>query len=351
MVRCHRRTGRWLTALVACSLPWLLQASAEPDRPLEERAEAARVLVETRVLDARGEPIPGLSASDFSARLDGNVVRVESAAWVTGALPDPDRLFARPPGTDIGATGADEATLRNGRLIVLLFQRDLLASRIVGLMRMRDDVEAFLRELSPTDRVALLVHDVKLHLYSDFTTDHDALLGILSRSIVFQRPPPRVSPGPFPSMVEHYDRQAAAEAHSAEAGIVVIAEALRALPGSKSILFFGWSMDRHPAGPLTTVRALKALNEGRVSIFSLDVTMADAHSLEGPLRAIAAETGGFYVKTYRFPALAMRRVTRAIDGHYELSLVKPNLAPGLHTIEIRLLEQPGVVYHRAHYVD
>src|ERR1700716_152508 len=49
-----------------------------------ERVDVARIIVDARVLDDRGNPIPGLTADDFKIRIDGKLARVETAAWVGG---------------------------------------------------------------------------------------------------------------------------------------------------------------------------------------------------------------------------------------------------------------------------
>ena len=91
--------------------------------------------------------------------------------------------------------------------------------------------------------------------------------------------------------------------------------------------------------------------EARVDIFTLDVTDADYHSLEGSIQQIADLTGGHYEKTNLFPDLAMDRVGRAISGRYVLVFVKPHGPRGEHTIEVSLNGRKGRVFARQYYVD
>ena len=64
----------------------LMGASAfAQERPVyTERVEVTRLLLDTRVLDDRGQPVRGLTADDFIVKVGGKVARVESAAWVGG---------------------------------------------------------------------------------------------------------------------------------------------------------------------------------------------------------------------------------------------------------------------------
>ena len=41
-----------------------------------ERVDVARVIIDARVLDDRGNPVPGLTAGDFKVSIDGTTARV-----------------------------------------------------------------------------------------------------------------------------------------------------------------------------------------------------------------------------------------------------------------------------------
>ena len=86
-------------------------------------------------------------------------------------------------------------------------------------------------------------------------------------------------------------------------------------------------------------------------MFSLDITDADYHDLEFGLQQVAGDTGGFYVKTHLFPALAMDRLEGALAGYYSLSFEKPFLPSGIHDVEVRLVGRKGEVLSSGTYVD
>jgi hypothetical protein len=93
--------------------------------------------------------------------------------------------------------------------------------------------------------------------------------------------------------------------------------------------------------------AVAALANARISVFVLDVTSADSHSLEVGLEGVAAATGGTYASTFRLPGLATRRLARSIAGWYVLTVDRDELAgfkPGEATIELR--NRPGEVLAR-----
>src|SRR5437867_5870513 len=119
-----------------------------------ERVDVARIIIDARVLDDGGNPVPGLTADDFKVKIDGKMVRVETATWVGGRESD---LDAAPlASTPLGGAGAP---ISPGRLIVLLFQKDLEPSRIIGLMRMLLKSLYLLETPNPNDRCDILSFD------------------------------------------------------------------------------------------------------------------------------------------------------------------------------------------------
>ena len=68
-------------ALAALLLLAAGESAAQP-QPFLERVEVARVVIDVRVVDDDGQPIPGLTPEDFEVRIDEEPVRVETALWV-----------------------------------------------------------------------------------------------------------------------------------------------------------------------------------------------------------------------------------------------------------------------------
>jgi len=76
-----RRSRIAVVAAVAASIAGV--GAQQPPR-FGERVEVARLIVDARVLDDRGNPIAGLTADDFKVSIDGKAARVETATWVGG---------------------------------------------------------------------------------------------------------------------------------------------------------------------------------------------------------------------------------------------------------------------------
>jgi len=345
-----------LRAAALAGLAALVQ-QADPQVRFRERVEVERVIVEARAVDDAGTPIAGLGPSDFRLKVDGKVVPLESAYWVAAAPKEPEPE-APPEGatteTFVVTPEPVEGESAPGRLIVFFFQKDFDESRLTGLLRMQKTALSVVDGLAPGDRVAVVVFDHHLKLRLDFTSDRETLRHVIGNAILLGDAR-YVPPNPPPSLAEHFDRERAKEAASPETALLVLADALKELPGPKTMVFVGWGMGRYDGrsgsvsldpdyGP-----ARRGLLEARVTVFCLDVTQADYHSLEVGLQQVAEDTGGFYARTHLFPQLAMRRLEGALAGHYVLTFEKPPLRPGTHAIEVGLVGRKGTVFAKSSY--
>ncbi|HEX6313991.1 MAG TPA: hypothetical protein VFZ73_03995 [Gemmatimonadaceae bacterium] len=321
----------------------------DPPRHVE-RVEVARVLVDVRAVDQANQPILGLTAGNFLVRIDGKPARVESAQWVAGALAstagevDPrDRFFQASP-----------SPAAEGRLVVFLFQKSFETSRIVGFMRMLLDLRPFLDGFTPHDRIAVLSFDTRLRVWLDFTADMDRVREVLTRNVLFGAPA-TAPPTDGPSLREGLGRERPERTYDIESALRLVAAALKPLPGAKTVVFVGHGFGRLGLGGVVMENnyeeAREALQDARASVFCLDVTTADYHSLEAGLQMVSKDTGGFYERTHIFGQRALARLGAALAGHYVLLVEKPDVKPGRHRIDVRLKGRSGMVYARNAFTD
>jgi VWFA-related protein len=291
----------------------------------------------------------GLGPADFSVRVGGHETEVESVLWIpasadaaeTGTALEEGELAAR-----------DLAKEPEGRLIVVLFQIDFAfhPSRTSGLLRMAPRAEQFINNLGESDRVAVFVFSSHLQLRADFTSDHAALSRMLTPTEILQGR--MIPPEPSgPSLGDFFDPDEGRKAASMARALELIGESLQEIPGTKSLVFFGYALGRMSAGQRITIDdgyrlAMESLTDARTSVFSLDVTSADYHSLELGLREVAEDTGGFYIKTHLFPEVAMRKLTRVISSYYELELIPPPDLGEEYTIKVKVKRPRTDVYVR-----
>jgi VWFA-related protein len=338
----HRASrGSWAAATAIATVIAGSEVAAQQPPRFGERVDVVRIIVDARVLDNRGNPLPDLKADDFKVTIDGKTARVETAMWV--GTRDTDLDAALPEAAPLAEAGAP---IGPGRLIVFLFQKDLEPSRIVGLMRMLQRNRTFLDTLTPNDRVAILSFDSHLNIWTDFTGDRERLDRVLAHGLLFERPP-AVQAASTPSLVERLDPGRGRRTYTIERALELIGEALEPLPGPKSLILIGHGFGRLSGGNMTMENAYgparDALVASRTSVFSLDVTNADYHSLEGGLQLVSEQTGGFYARTHVFPDFAMHRLSGAIAGYYVLFVEKPESRRTTHDIAVELTSLKGQV--------
>ena len=311
------------------------------------KTSVEKVLVDAYVLGPRGGALFDLTPADFRLLVGGEDVPVEEVEFIPAARSE---MLPRAPAA-VEESGTPE--FPEGRLIVLFFQADFGRYRTKGLMRMANEMVAFLDRLLPTDRVAVVSYDSHLKLRLDFTDDRAAIQRALFDTLKIGGAPDPPPPNSFPSLAAHFDVDAARKAASVERGLHVTARALQKIPGAKVMLFLGWGLDvnRQPADWKWHALAVNALQEARVNVFTLDVSDADWHTLEVTLMDLADLTGGTYAKTHIFSAQALDLAFRAIDGRYVVVFARPERPPGRHAIELTLRTKKGRVLARPFYDD
>jgi VWFA-related protein len=304
----------------------------------------SRLLVDAHVVDSHGRPIEGLGPEDFRVTVNGRPAEVEAADWIS-------YVQAAAYEEELAGEERREAAAGQvpGRLIVMFFQTDFQRQRVRGHQRMVIHSAELLERLGPNDRVAVVSFDSHLKLRLDFTTDREKIRRAVADTLKIDFPPtPSIEVEP--SLIAAIDLYQAKKAATPERGLWVVAKALEKIEGPKSLLLFGWGlghytsfgviMDRHYA------TARQALGRARTSVFTLDISDADYHSLEIGLQNVSRETGGWYERTHIFPRAALERVERMISGRYELSVKVEDLHTGMHTVDVRLAGRRGDVLAR-----
>ncbi len=328
--------------VVACAVA---RPAAQQPPAYSERVQVTRLLLDARVLDDRGQPVRGLAAADFRVTVGGKMARVESVAWV-----------GEHDGGSAPACAAEGVLVpgpTEGRLIVFLFQKSMEPSRIVGFMRMLTEARGMLTSLTAADRVAVLSFDSRLQVWVDFTADFERIQRVFERGILFENAGP-VQEAAGPSLVRRLAPSDARRTYTIERALRRIGEALMDLPGAKSIVLVGHGFGTlGPSGVSmdNEYDAMRqALQDARASVFSLDVTTADYHSLEAGLQLVSEQTGGLFARTHIFPTRAVRSLLGALAGYYTLFVELPMLDEGAHDVEVKLSDRKGNVLSRATYV-
>lgn len=355
-----RRAARELLLAIAVSTTASFLRAQAPPAPqqsprIQEAITVERIIVDARVTLANGEPILGLTPKDFTVRVDGVPAKVESADWM------PETALAR----ELADIDRPEVTVNRtldvpapqGRLLIFFFQTDFARNqlRVAGQMKIMSYADQIIDSLEPDDRVAVFSFDTHLKFRLDFSNEKEKVRQAMRGSLKTDDPPPPPLV-PMPSLSKRLDLEAMKSAASSERALFLVGNALRPIPGPKSLVLFGWGLGKLAGGQIVMgvdyALAKRSLESSRVSVFSIDITQADWHSLQVGLGKVAADTGGFYESSYLFPGLAVDRLERTLQGHYELEVRKPELKKlGVHAIDVQVPKRDAVVLARTTYVD
>ena len=341
-----------VAATLAQSLPEPTQTDEEVR--FQDAIEVKRVQLVVRAIDGKGEPILGLAPEDFRLTVDGFEVVPESVDWFEGSgLPDAG-LASEAAANEISPAGDLPIPELPGRRIVLFFQLDFERHRLRGLMRMAKHAEDLIATLEGDDRMAVVTFTSHLQVRADFTDDRKLLRQAVQATELFSDPGEVVRSDEV-SLLGAMDGQAARDAAWPETALAVLGEALGTIDGEKTIVIFGWGIGKFSRTGVQMRRdwgrARDAMESNRTSIFTIDVTQADDHSLAAGLKLVARQTGGMYQPTYHFPQAAVNRVAGALSGYYVLLFAKPTSSVGYHTVSVELNDRPGHVMAKEFFVD
>lgn len=336
--------------LLASSLP-----AAPPEQPLREQfgdeITVSLVPVTVRVVDGRGRPVLGLGPEDFRVRVRKREVPVVSVDWISSGEPlpvDPEEPEATEDGEEPSTPAPGTSP---GKLVVFFVQADLNPTRITGQMRLRPHTRELLSTLHPSDRMAVVAFDSQLRLRQDFTLDRGTIHRSIDRAMLFGGEEPWGRAGGALSLASHFDFQEARKAASPERALTLLGEALERLPGEKVVVYLGWGIGRFSSFGVHMTPdykpAVRALRQARASVFVLDVTSADYHSLEVGLQNVAEATGGSYERTFRLPALATDRLAGSLAGYYVVTIDPGTLPEKKDALRVELRDRKkGFVYAR-----
>jgi VWFA-related protein len=221
-------------------------------------------------------------------------------------------------------------------------------------MRMAAHAKDLIDTLEGDDRMAVVTFTSHLQVRADFTDDREVLQRAVRATNLFADPG-EVARSDDVSLLGAMDEEAARDAAWPETALAVLGEALGEIDGEKTIVVFGWGIGRFSRSGVQMRRdwgrARDAMESNRTSIFTIDVTQADDHSLAVGLKHVARQTGGMYQPTYHFPEAAVSRVSGALSGYYVLVFAKPTDSVGYHSVSVELRDRQGQALAKQFFVD
>ena len=301
----------------------------QPGSELETFSDQITVrLVRFRVyaVDRAGSPLPDLGPDDFEATWGKKrPIPVVAVQWVDADAPEdlsPGDLSPLDR-AELKALGVEPPTV--GRRVVIFVQSAFESVRKSGHRRLLNRTDEILAALGSQDQVAVVSFDSHLKLWLDWSRNRDEIAEALRQTALGFGALPKLRHSDEPAALStHWDFRQAKKAASPERALELTARAMAEVAGEKLMIYLGWGLGRFSReGVRMTSQygpAVEALEAAHTSVFVLDVTDADYHSLEVGLQSVAAATGGAYYRTRHFAQQSVRRLASTLSGHYLVTL-------------------------------
>ena len=347
------RIAAILTVLLA-AIP--LTAQQAPATQFGEKVDVNLVLLDAIVTDATGHQILGLDKNDFVVTENGEPQKIESIDYFTNR-----KLLNA---TEQNAAFKVER-VREERYFVFFFDKPEQGQLYDRLRLARDAAKKFVdTEMLPADQLAIVAHDVRLKVFSDFTNDKQRLHKALDDVMTFGLGLKKSGDTPQPSILGAVD----ANAMMSKSGTVyealdVLADSLRPVKARKNLILFSPGIvepgeDVRDGVILSRSRyyepMIHALNAANVTVYSMNLHR-DAPELplyHQTLQLIADDTNGEYFRHPVSFTTPVKHVEQTNNGYYLLSYYtqRPKGTKGYQKIEVALKNPEFKVKAREGYV-
>ena len=345
-------------AILASSILIIALPATAQQRVLEERVDVDAVLLDVLVTDRAGNQILGLTEDDFIVKEGGVRQTIDSVDYLTSRRLLTNREDTLPFSVE---------RMKEERYLVFFFDKPEGGQLFEQLARARAAVNRFIDEdMGGSDMVAIVGHDVRLKVYSDFTSSKQQLKRALRDVALFSNGLTNAdAPADTPSILRHIDGGAMmTDTGTVYEGLTVLADSLRSLRGRKNLVIF--SAGIHEAGEsvrdgilLNTSRyyepMIHALNASNVTVYAANLLPApnSAPVFHQTLERIAAETNGEYFRHAISFEPVLEQVEKATGGYYLITYRtrKPKGSSGFQKVQVtvsnpefRVKARPGYMY-------
>jgi VWFA-related protein len=343
---------RFISLLFIAAAPLFGQQQTEP---FKAKLDVNLVLIDAVVTDSRGNQILGLGKDDFIIRENGTPQTIESVDYFTSRklLDAPEKNAA-----------FNVERVHDERYLIYFFDK-AVGGQNDPTRTARYELARYLQDhMHPEDRIAVVGHDVRLKVYSDFSGDRKTVLHGLDDAMLFGRGLTSANDGPAtgPSILRNVDINRMVNSTNTQyEALEVLADALRPLRARKDLVLFSPGIvapDEDVRGDMvvSTSRfyepAVQALNRANVTIYAINLFDASANPPEyvhQNLSRLATDTNGDYFRFHTSFASPLKQIEKRTVGYYMLSYHPQQPKRGYQPVEVTLKNPEFRVHARAGY--
>lgn len=318
-----------------------LAAPAFAQNTFGEKIDVNVVLIDAIVTDDKGNQILGLDKNDFIIRENGVPQTIESVDYFTNR-----RLLDAPE----GQAPFNVERVREERYFLFFFDESPSGTFNDEIRLAVQAANDFIdQDMLEVDRVAIVGHDVRLKVYSDFTGDRNQLKRALQEVTNFSNGLTDARPTSGPSILRNIDKKKMMN-HTGTTyqALQLLGDSLRPLRARKNLVLF--SPGIHEPGEsvrggvlINTSRfyepMVRSLNAANIAVYSVNI-VRDAPStpaLHQTLERVASETSGDYFRWGGNFTPALKRIENVNNGYYLISYrTKKAGGEGFQKVDVKL---------------
>lgn len=313
-------------ALLACA-----SAAFAQQPQYGEKVDVNLVMLDAIVTDSHGHQILGLDKDDFVVKENGQQQRIDSVEYFTNR-----KLLTSPE--EKAAFKVDR--LRDDRYYIIFFDKPPDAQLFDRLVLARKAAADFVdKQMKPGDLVAIVAHDVRLKVFSDFTNDKAQLKRAINESATFSKGLNQAPAEAGPSILRHFGSdEMMDDTGTVYEALEHLGDALRPIHARKELILFSVGI----VEPGEEIRGEMVVGQSRFydpmirALNAADVAVYPINLLDNPnqpafvhqtLQRIASETNGEYFRYNTSFTPAIKRIENMTNGYYLISYYTKH-APG-----------------------
>jgi VWFA-related protein len=331
----HRIT---LALLFAATAGWPQQQSPQ----YGEKVDVNLVLLDAVVTDSRGNQILGLDKNDFVVKENGIPQDIDSVDYFTNR-----RLLSSPE----SKAAFKVERVHDQRYFIFFFDKPVDTGVFFNRLALaRNAVKDFIRkDMKPTDVAAVVAHDVRLKVYSDFTSNREQLARAVDETALFGRGITASDSVPdSPSILRGSRSQLIDQTGTVYEALGFLGDRLRGIRARKEIVLFSLGI-REPSEEVrggmivSTSRyydpMMRALNRADVTVYPVSL-LEDPNQppfVHQSLERIAGDTNGEYFRFNTSFDPALHQVDKLSNGYYLIGYyTKPKSGAGFQKVNVAL---------------
>jgi VWFA-related protein len=344
-------------AFLALSILTLVPAGFAQQPTLSERVDVNAVLIDAVVTDSAGNQMLGLTKDDFIVKENGVEQTIDSVDYFTTRRLLNAQESAAPFGVE---------RVREERYFLFFVDKPVTPALFSRLVAFRRAVSDFVKdEMRAGDLVAIVGHDVRLKVYTDFTSDKRQIGRALEETVRMSQGVTEPPAGTAPSILRNVERdKMMTRTGTTYQALELLANSLRPIRARKTLVLLSPVLieegeDVRDGVLLNESRyyrpMIEALNAANVTVFAMNMREDPPvdNVIHQTLERVARETNGQYFRygqTFRQP---LREVAKASAGYYLITYRSQHprgergfqkVAVDVKQPEFRVKARPGYVY-------